>query len=98
MLTYSEERFKREESTKETMLSDLAAFVLEYTSADDAEIYKRTTYHGNVKRERYVSDPDLYPFGPEFIVWTEYFYGKVKVEWWNTENSVKRFYTETKGE
>lgn len=94
MLTYSKERFKRVESTKDIMLCDLARFLLDHTKEDDAEIYKRTRYIGNVKEDRYCSDPDAYPFGPEFIIRTEHFYGRVEVEWWNTEEAEKKYFRE----
>lgn len=85
------------ESNKETMLSDLARFVLAYTVDDDALIYKRTSYFGNVKRERYVPDAESFPFCPEFQIETKGFYGRVEVTWWNTEESYKKHYTETEG-
>lgn len=90
MLKYN--AYKLIESNKETMLSDLASFVLSHSAEDDAEMYKRTTYHGNMKRERYVFNENIMVSCSEFIVETESFYGKVRVTWWNTSELVEKFY------
>ena len=97
MLKYSESVYKHVESSRETMLSDLAVFVLSHSVEDDAEMYKRTTYHGNVKRERYVFNENLMASCSEFIVETESYYERTVVTWWDTSELVKKHYTEKKG-
>ncbi len=94
MLKYGESVYKHVESNRETMLSDLAAFVLSHSDEDDALMYKRTTYHGNVRRERYAFDEDVAVSWSEFFVETESYYGKVNVTWWSTSDLTKKHYTE----
>lgn len=86
MLQYSESRFRHIDSDENTMRSDLSAFLLEHCAADDVDMYKRTTYAGNVMRERYTVDDDH----AEFIVETEFYYGRTKLTWWATSTDTKK--------
>ena len=92
MLRYSESVYSRTESDKETMLSDLARFVLEHSKEENAAMYKRTTYSGNVKIDRYVFDENVLVSYSEFYVETESYYNREIVTWWNCQSLEKKYY------